>query len=138
MTLPLREFLNNLKCPLCGNQIDLIENYFLHKKGHNFGCVNSILHYSIWLVHWDGPIRIEKETVMIYDVPYLYEIIQENFQSMRLEANTQILIRDIDAEHRTIDGGKFKTFNYKTPLFNFQKTNQEKLLNRVKTILVFQ
>lgn len=129
--------LNSLRCPLCGGQIDL-RDITINKRGNNFVCVNNATHYAIFFVHWEQPSRIEKETVMIYDGPHLYQIVQEYYVLGRSFINTRISIRDIDPEGRIIDKGKFKSLDYKKSLFDFSKSNEEKIIGRIKTILVFQ
>lgn len=138
-----KQILNSLKCPICGSQIDLFEwAKPVSKKGNNFGCVAEPSHYGLFFVHWELPYRIEKEDVMIYNGSHLYDIQQEHYianTSGRVKiTRTRIYIRDIDEEFRIIDNGVFKTFAYNKLLFDFAHTTRDKVINRVKTILVFQ
>lgn len=131
--------LNSLRCPVCRGQIDLFDwAKPVSKKGHNFGCVYDPTHYGIYFVHWDIPIRIEKETAVVCDKSHQYEIEQTSYVSGQPFLHTRIRMWDIDAEQRVVNSGEFKDFGFNKHLFDFAKTNKEKLLNRIKTILVFQ
>jgi hypothetical protein len=100
---------------------------------YNYCCVKDWEHYRIYLVHWQPPIIIEYEAVIIYDGKYKYQITQYR------PSETRIVIWDIDAENRVIDLKEKKTtFSFNKMLFDFSNTTKEKILNRVKTILVFQ
>lgn len=141
MDFVAKKILNALKCPVCQSQIDIL-NWVVpkigSKKGHNFGCVSDHFHYSIFFMHWELPIRIEKETVIIYEGKYQYEIAQDYFLSGISFPHTHIYIRVVDAEKRILDNHPIKEIGFNKILFDFSKTNREKLVNRVKTILVFQ
>lgn len=109
----------------------------------NFSCAAIPEHFGIWFVHWDGPPFIESETVIINEGFHQYKIVQKsNFMFANnhttVTHSTQLLICDIDAEQRLIEGSVPKFLHFYKHLFDFQKTNKEKLINRVKTILVFQ
>jgi hypothetical protein len=134
-----KKILNSLKCPICGGQIDLLTyKKPISSKGNNFGCVVDQMHYAIFFVHWEAPIRIEKETVMLYEGTKLYEVKQEHYFLGRPVPCTDIYIKPVDLENRVLDNIKPKHFHFNKLLFDFTKTNREKLLNRIKTILVFQ
>lgn len=133
--------LNSLKCPLCKSQVDLFD--WVHPRiggllGNNFGCVSDPHHYGIYFVHWEDPIRIEKENITLYEGKYQYKVTQNYFIIGIPASFTEIDIREVDAENRVIDNKPIKHFGYNKILFDFSKTNREKILNRVKTILVFQ
>ena len=55
------------------------------------------------------------------------------------DQHTEITTHEVDAENRVVDkrGGPGK-ISFKLHLFDFAKTNREKVTNRLKTILVFQ
>lgn len=137
--------LNSLKCPLCGGQIDLLD-WRLRKAGpmYNYCCVADWQHYRLFLNANDNPGFIEYETVIFYDGKYQYQVIQENRPATVITPLTSIFLREVDKENRVID----KKENYKKPqlpdysfdkkLFDFSKTNREKIVNRVKMIVVFQ
>jgi hypothetical protein len=123
---PLLKFLiNNMKCPLCKGQIEGTK--------HTFYCVTDASHYTITIPGDDPPWVITSEKVILNDRLRQYEIIQE-------QNSTYIFIWTIDAEGRTIDKDSKKDppFVYPQRLFNFSQTDREKILNRVKTLLVFQ
>jgi hypothetical protein len=131
-----KTILNSMKCPVCGGQIDMIEG--IPKRGNNFGCVSGPYHYSVNFIHWEIPYRIDAEHVMIFHGRHAYDVHQSYYSGLIKFPQTSIIIRDIDAENRIIDGGDFKRFAYDKALFDFTKTNREKIINRIKTILVFQ
>lgn len=108
------------------------------KRGHNFGCVYDPNHYGLYFVHWDLPIRIEKETAIVCDKSHQYEIEQTSYVSGQPFLSTKISMWDIDPEGRVVNSTKVKDFIFNKHLFDFAKSNKEKFLNRIKTILVFQ
>jgi hypothetical protein len=96
-------------------------------------------HYRIWYEHWEGPHRLEKENVIVYEGRHCYEI--EQRYNLKLPVpfeTTELRIYEVDAENRIIDTKKVGLFTYNKKLFDFSQTNREKIINRVKTILVFQ
>ena len=129
--------LNSLKCPICQSQIDLLDWKDKRQgKHYNFGCVNNWEHYRLFLVHWEPVLRVEYETVVVYEGRHKYEVSQS-------ENNvTDIFIYNVDPEGRVIEQkdkpGPSSKFSYNKKLFDFSNTNREKVVNRVKTILVFQ
>ena len=130
--------LNSLKCPICKSQIDLVtwtKAGVRAPKNHNFGCVQDPYHYSICFIHWEGPPKIESEMVHVYSNNYLYTILQKYLGS---EQQTKIFINEVDKEYRLLDTSKIKTFEYNKLLFNFSQSNEERIINRIKTILMFQ
>lgn len=132
-------FLNSLRCPVCRGQVDMFDwAKPVSKRGHNFGCVYENYHYGIYFVHWEQPYRIELETATVCDKSHQYEIEQRGYVPGVKMGYTQIRIWDIDAEQRLINSSNFKSFGFNKHLFDFSKSNKEKLLSRIKTILVFQ
>jgi hypothetical protein len=138
----LKSLLNPLKCPVCKSKIDLAAPSS-KKGGNNFACVTDNAHYGLFIVHWELPVRIESETVKVYDHKYLYEI--DQFHTLTIpnrkatkSNETIIFIREIDKNRNIVKHGKIDQLQFSQILFDFQNTNQEKIINRVKTILVFQ
>jgi hypothetical protein len=132
--------LNSLKCPVCGGQIDLLDWTKLESKpkDQNFSCVYDPEHFGIFLVHWEQPIRLEQERATVYEGKYQYRVIQYHYFGGVPNCFTNIEIREVDPEHRVKELIPIKEFHYQKHLFDFTKTNKEKLINRIKTILVFQ
>jgi len=92
---------------------------------------------------WYPTVRIEKETVSIYEGRHKYVIMQHNYPN--LYPVTSINVYDVDAENRVIDKKINQVpkdlqpaFSFDKKLFEFSKTTRDKILNRIKTILVFQ
>lgn len=52
---------------------------------------------------------------------------------------TELFVYDVDAENRILDVKDKKPFlaRYSQKMFDFTNTTREKIINRVKTILVF-
>ena len=126
----LKAFLNTLKCPLCDGQIEGTKVCY---------CAYNREHYSFYC-DWDTRHNIDYETVIIYEGRHKYDITQ--YHPPFYHEITVITIYNIDAEYRVIEkkNGEKKTppFTFDKKLFNFSQTTREKIVNRVKTILVFQ
>jgi len=102
-------------------------------KKYNFCCVNNWQHYRVFYVHWEQPFNIEYETVILYEGKHKYEIHQYETDV------TNMLVYKVDPEGRVLDEKVPPlAFSYRKKLFDFSHTNREKLLHRVRTILVFQ
>lgn len=114
---PFKDYLNTLRCPVCKGQIDGV--------GNPFYCATDREHYKIYLNGINSPYH---EVVVVYDAPCRYEIIQQ-------PNHTNIFFnRNMDA---SLGGQSLLTaFDFK--IFDFSKTNREKILHKLKTILVFQ
>ena len=127
-----KKLLNSLRCPICKGQLDLLSHTVVRGvPQYNFFCVNDYRHYGIFLNHWDIPIAIEEEGIIIFEGSYRFDVLQK-------KDNTKIIIREIDPEERVLDSVKPKIFEYDKELFIFSKTTKDKIVNRIKTILVFQ
>lgn len=130
----VKALLNSLRCPLCKGQMDL-KNVSTRKKDFNFFCVNNFEHYAIFLNHWNLPPKIEEDAVIIYEKEKQFRVYQQYFSP---DGYTQITVRETDLEGRLIENSPPSVFSYNKNLFDFAFSNQEKILNRIKTILVFQ
>lgn len=105
----------------------------------NYCCVAEPEHYGFWFITWDPPLRIESEVVVVYDDHLQYEIKQKHFDHYgKPETKTEIYVREVDPERRIIENIKAKVFTYEKCLFDFPKSSGEKIISRIKTILVFQ
>lgn len=102
-------------------------------RKYNFCCSSNWEHYRCFFVHWEPVHRIEYETVIVYLGKHKYVLTQFDDQ------HTEIATHEVDAENRVVDkrGGPGK-IRFDLHLFDFAKTNREKVMNRLKTILVFQ
>lgn len=129
-----KAILNSLKCPICQSRVDLLDwKDRSDGRKYNFCCSSSWEHYRCFFIHWEPVYRIEYETVVVYNGKHQYRITQSE------DNKTEILTNEVDAENRVVDkrGGPGKIL-FNLHLFDFSKTNREKLMNRLKTILVFQ
>jgi len=104
-------------------------------RKYNYCCANNWEHYRILFVHWVVAPKIEYETVVVYEGRYEYLIHQYDNNGNN---NIEIFVYEVDAENRIIDTKKPSKFSFNKKLFDFSRTNREKIVNRVKTILVFQ
>lgn len=135
----VKRFLNSLRCPLCKGQLDLLDWSETRKKDtqYNFYCVYEPEHYAVWCLHWVIPPQIESERVILYEGEYQFVVSQQHHYQGP-QTCTTIKMSQVDPENRVIEGLAPKFFTYDKHLFDFTKTNKEKILNRIKTILVFQ
>jgi|SRR5208282_1449590 len=127
----LKKIVNTLKCPICGSQIEGLEGAFY--------CVYNREDYCVYISHYDDIIRVERESIMIFEGTRLYHVLQVYEEDKNNW--TEFYIFPIDAEKRLIEGKADENYligTYEQSLFDFQDTNREKILDRLKTILVFQ
>jgi len=121
---PLQKtILNSLKCPVCGGQIDGITKFY---------CASNEEHYQVFFNGDTFPYIISSEKVIVYNGKHQYEIIQTI-------NSTAIYIWKVDGENRRIIDkvNPPQPLVFGKKLFDFSKTNKEKLVNKMKTILVF-
>jgi hypothetical protein len=118
----LKVILNTLKCPVCGGQIDGLDRFY---------CATNAEHYHVWFESDQIPYTIVAEKVIVYNGSHQYEIMQNT-------NSTTIYIWKVDAENRRIVGANpSKPLSFDKKLFNFSQINRERLMNKMKTILVF-
>jgi YHS domain-containing protein len=130
-----KAILNSIKCPICQSGIDLLDwKDRSDGKKYNFCCSSNWEHYRNFFVHWEPVFRVEYETVVVYEGKHKYQVTQYE------DNRTEIFIFKVDPEGRVADFGREPPakFAYPKHLFDFTRTNRDKLVNRVKTILVFQ
>jgi hypothetical protein len=136
MNLLVKKILNSMRCPICRSPIDLLTGKM--KYEYNFGCATNFQHYACYIDELNNPGNLEKERVIINQDSHQYEVKQEYFYYGVILTCTDIVIRQIDAENRVLEGNKIKEIKYDKILFDFQSTTPSKILNRVQTILTFQ
>lgn len=126
--------LNNLKCPICGGQIDLYNFNQLNPRstGFNFCCARDFQDYQMWYPHWEPGSQISYDMVILYDRNLKFRIDQTYYNG-----KTNIDIWEVDPEHNRRKE-ESKNFSYEKILFNYPTTNRQKIFNRIKTILTFQ
>jgi hypothetical protein len=121
----LKVFLNSIKCPVCGGQIEGVERFF---------CAFSKQHYNLHINSEVTPLEITYENVKINDGRKQYMVVQE-------PNKTEIYVFQLNGDYEVIQTDKSKPYplagTFDKKLFDLTKTNREKLLNRIKTILVF-
>lgn len=114
-----------MKCPVCGGQIEGVDR---------FHCAFSKNHYSLYINSEVIPFTITYESVRMNDGKKQYYIIQE-------ENKTEIYVFQLNGDYQIIPSDKSKPapkpIRFDKKVFNFLQTNREKLLTRIKTILVF-
>jgi len=117
-----KKIINLMKCPICGGQLEGISNFY---------CVYDKKHYALYINNYDVVFQIIKEEVLIFDKLKAYEILQCN-------TATYIYVYNLDGFGNIINPYiKKPDFTFDKYLFDFQSSNKEKILNRIKTILVF-
>ena|SRR5258708_148569 len=150
MDKTVKILLNSLRCPVCKSLIDVLI-YPLRTTGdYNYCCASNQEHYILSLISTSGldypndlPIDpiINKDRVVVYEGRYRY-IIEQWYPHFAYASSdsveTEIVIQQVDLEHRVIDIVSNKKFIYDKCLFNWSKTNRDRIINRIKTILTFQ
>jgi len=134
----IKKILNSLKCPVCNCQIDMTNDSQYLYKCSQYCCVSNSKHYTIYIISYDDKAFIELETVIIYDGNFQYEIRKRYIQDLNSSINTTLYIRKVDDENRILDNFKMKVIALNGSHFEFNKTNSIKMLNRIKTLLLFQ
>jgi hypothetical protein len=127
--------LNQIKCPICKSPVDLLDwKVRSETRKYNFCCAADWQHYRFYFIHWEPVYRVEYENLIVFEGNHEYVITQFD------NGGTEILIFEVDAENNIIESKDKKPtkFSYNKKLFDFSQTTREKIINRVKTILVFQ
>lgn len=119
--------LNSLHCPICFSQID----YNSGDRVFNYACVNNSQHYQIDIPIDLPPPLILKEQISIDHENIKYVVSQSLI-------NTIVLILPIDLEGRIIEGFTQPPIQLPYYLFDFQRTDRDKIINRIRTILTLQ
>lgn len=135
----LKAFLNTLKCPICGGLIDIFDgsNFGIHRR-MNYACAQDHTHYALSITNDPYPF-IGEEYVDVLDGKHKYHIQQYHYFHLgQRTSNTRIIIFDLDGDNNPLPNPRKEDFYFKKSIFDFSKTNKYKLLNKVKTILVFQ
>jgi hypothetical protein len=133
--------LNSIKCPQCKSPVDLLDwKDRSEGRKYNYCCAANWEHYRIHFIYWETyhPF-VEYDHVVVYNGSHKYCITQSYYEPTWPYSNsdrTEIQIYDVDPENRTISQSPNLSFDKK--LFDFTQTSQDKILNRIKTILTFQ
>lgn len=116
-----------LRCPVCRGQVEGMVNLY---------CVYDKNHYMANSTPTEEPFRINSEDVEFIDKSKLFFISQRYWTGHVPVTQTSIVVQKVDAENRVI--GEIGKLFFDKILFDFQTTSKEKMLNRMRTILVFQ
>src|ERR1700680_3569195 len=127
MNKAIKIILNSLRCPICLGQVDLIDYMAPKSKStsYNFSCAANYDHYKLWFPHWDSA-QVGYDVVNVYEGRYLH-IIMQRYPVHQ----TSIETRQVDPEGRLLDKIPSKTFKYNKILFDWTKTDQSKIINKV-------
>ena len=128
----LKKYLDVLKCPICNSMIDM-----LSIDSNQYHCASNTDHYWIYIIYdmLDLP-KLAVEKVNIYDEKYKY-IIVKDFQIS--EPMCRITISKIDQEKRITYFEKNETIYLPINTFDFKyPISENKMINKIKTILTFQ
>jgi len=87
------------------------------------------------LILWEPIIKIDRECVNLYEENRKYSITKSYVDSHII---TEIKVYETDLEHRVIFNFKEKKLVMNIDLFDFANFDQDKAINRIKTIFVFQ
>ena len=127
-----RNFIKSLRCPICQSKIDLHDYKQVNNKlagnenSFNFNCIKVASHYQVWFEHWKDIKKVSDDQVEIYFDSRVYLINQEYLDGKRT--------------YITLFNGKkrLKTEFFQSVIFDWQKMDEEKIINRLKTILTFR
>lgn len=106
-------------------------------KRINYACAANHQHYGIWLDTKELPAFIEEEYVLAETEHKFYLIVQYHNRFLNRH-QTNILVGEVDGDGNVIDSKIKKQFTFGKTLFDFGKIGKERLINKIKTILVFQ
>lgn len=118
----MKIILDKWKCPVCNSALKQVNRAI-------FYCAINHLDFAVELLQDNC-----KELVVIRNQGYQYNIIQRH--SEKYKNMTDIYVHHLDSENRIY--GKSSHWKFDEIIFNFQCTDKEKILNRIKTIMVFQ
>ena len=129
MDKQIKALLNSLRCPVCGAQIDIAGMGI--SRAYNYCCAAYPPEYMLWVDDLLSVPKIRYDKVVIYDGSKKY-ITDQGY----VANETVFDIWNVDAE------GNVKDYNYKTVkldyiLFDYQKTDREKIVRRLKMVMVF-
>ena len=121
---------------MCEGRIDLYNWDLKISNEYNFCCAISPGHYRSFIDHWGSIPNIEHDTIDLYDGNRLYHI----EQYYNGDCKTTVSVLNLDPEGRVYhnEGTSAKSSFVFSKLFDYSQTTREKILNRVKMILVFQ
>ena len=123
--------INKIRCPICQFQIkdgtpDVMESRF------NFCCENYSYHYRLWIPFngIDSP-KIQYDNLFICDEQKYQFIIDQRY----LANITTIKMYSMYTYHLDRIYAKFK---YNQIMFDYSNLNYNKILNKIKMILLYQ
>jgi hypothetical protein len=128
MDKQLKTLLNNLKCPVCKAQIDIAGRSI--SSQYNYSCSGHPQEYVLFIdSQLSLPIRYDR--VIIYDEHNKYIVVQVYGAQY-----TVLDVWKVDAEGNLTDYNN-KTVKLNYILFDYQKMDREKIVRRLKTVMVF-
>ncbi len=131
----LRDYSNTFRCPLCPCQLDGLEKFngvitlrCSWNPGHFRVSFNGSDVHNIFLIQ-DNLIYIDMKHKKKY-------VIDRLFESNKVRA-TYLYIYDVDGNGDRIEARLPKTLSLPGNVFNYTDLDEKKLLNAIKTVLVF-
>lgn len=110
---------------MCGGQIEGTTKFY---------CAFTKTHYNLNINSEVTPFEITSETVKVNDGRKQYMVHQT-------PDKTEIYLFQLDGDYRVIQPDKSKPYPmikaFDKKIFNFSQLNREKLVNKIKTIIVF-
>lgn len=120
---------------MCHGQIDMYDGPSAAPFKFNYGCANDFRHYRIMFDSFASSGAIRYENILLYEGKHLFDVDQY------ISGMTVVRMADIDPEGRIVANKEgllyHSSLRFEKKLFDFQQTNREKILNRIKTVLVF-
>ena len=126
MNKVIKQYINSIRCPLCGGQID---GFFYEKEWKSY-CVKYPLHYALYFVNT----TLISEVIEVHQEFKLYSIMQYYVPS--IETHISCISTDIDGN--IIEGDWVDILNRDNILFDFRNVNKQQIINRLKILLTFQ
>jgi hypothetical protein len=125
MDKQLKALFDSLRCPVCGAQIDLAGKGI--SRQYNYCCADNNNEYVLHI----SELSITHDRAIIYDRNNKYIIVQ-NYDVKQ----TIFDILKVDAEGNITDWNN-KTVYLDYTLFDYQNTDKEKIIRRLKTVMTF-
>ena len=102
-------------------------------RSGSFGCAHNKDHYDLHVA--TDVAKITMEAVHIYEEFCQYEIAKQCRNNI---TQTQIVVRETDAEQRVLIAPYTKMLTLGFDAFDFRNFDQKKVIERIKTLFVFQ
>lgn len=129
MDKQLKQLLNSLRCPVCKAQIDIAGRGI--SRAYNYCCSSRPQEYMLWIRERSPTPTIVYDKIVVYDSSNKY-IADQHYD----DKTTVFDVWNVDVEGNLTDYSS-KTVKLDYILFDYQKTDREGIIRRLKTVMVF-